>query len=175
MKLFCCSLYGSVLWDLDHSNIDALCCTWWAGLRRVWNISYRTHCNILPLLSNALPMYDKICKRTVNFIKSCLNSDCVLVNRLTYRGIHFEQMRSPIGKNALTCGKRYSVYNIIKFDNSTVRHWYESNISEELRSTVLLLLDMIFVRNGSFYVGNNGAPFCSHHDFVSLISLICTA
>jgi len=43
---------------------------------------------ILPLLSNALPMYDEICKRTVNFIKSpCLNSDCVLVNRLTCRGI----------------------------------------------------------------------------------------
>jgi len=58
----------------------------------VWNISYRTHCNILPLLSNFLPMYDEICKRTVNFIKSCLNCDCVLVNRLTYRGIHFEQM-----------------------------------------------------------------------------------
>jgi len=96
-------------------------------------------------------MYDEICKRSVNFIKSCLNSDCVLVNRLTYRGIHFEQMRSPIGRNALTCGKRYDEYiNINKFDKFTVRHWYESNISEELRSNVLLLLETIFVRDGSF-------------------------
>jgi len=125
----------------------------------VWNISYRTHCNILPLLSNVLSMYDEICKRTVNFIKSCLNSDCVLVNCLSYRGIHFEQMRSPIGRNALTCGKRYDVYNINKFDNSIVQHWYESSISEELRSNVLLLLEMIFVRDGSFYVSNNDAPF----------------
>jgi len=75
-------------------------------------------------------------------------------------------MRSPFGRNALTCGKRYGVYNINKFDNSTVRHWYESSISEELRSNVLLLLEMIFVRDGSFYVGNNDAPFCSHHDLV---------
>jgi len=36
IKLFCCSLYGSFLWDLDHSNIDALCCTWRTGLRRVF-------------------------------------------------------------------------------------------------------------------------------------------
>jgi len=85
-------------------------------------------------------MYDEICKRIVNFIKSGLNSDYVLMNRLTYRGIHFEQMRSPISRNALTCGKRYGVYNINKFDNFTVRHWYESYISEELRSNVLLLL-----------------------------------
>jgi len=120
-------------------------------------------------------MYDEICQRTVNFIKSCLNSDCVLVNRLTYRGIHFEQMPSPIGRNALTCGKRFGVYNINKFDNSTVRHWYESNISEELRSNVLLLLEMIFVRGGSFYVSNNDVPFCFRHDLVSFISLICTA
>jgi len=42
----------------------------------------------------------------------------LLVNRLTYRGIHLEQMLSPIGKNALTCGERYGVYNITKFDNS---------------------------------------------------------
>jgi len=140
----------------------------------VWNISCRTHCNILPLLSNVLPMYDEICKRTVNFIKSCINSDCVLVNRLTYRGIHFEQMRSPIGRSALTCGKRNGVYNSKKFDNSTVQHWYESNISEELRSNFLLLLEMIFVTDGSFYVAINDAPFCSRHDLVSFISLVCT-
>jgi len=69
-------------------------CGYLIGVRRVWNISYRTHCNIFHLLSNALPMYDEIFKRAVNFIKSCLNSDCVLVNRLTYRGNYFEQMRS---------------------------------------------------------------------------------
>jgi len=42
---------------------------------------------------------------------------------------------------------------INKFDNSILfRHWYEINISEELRSNVLLLLAMIFVRDGSYYV-----------------------
>jgi len=80
IKLFCCSLYCSVLWDLDHSCIDALYCTWRKGLRRVWNIPYQTHCNILPLLSNVLPIYDEICELTVNFNLSCLNSNCVLVN-----------------------------------------------------------------------------------------------
>jgi len=60
---------------------------------------------------------------------------------------------------------------INKFDNSTVQHWNESSISEELRSNVLLLLKMIFVKDGSFYVSNNDAPFCSRHELVSFISL----
>jgi len=77
--------------------------------------------------------------------------------------------------SADTFGKRYGAYNINKFDNSTVRHWNESNISEELRSNVLLLLEMIFVRDGFFYVSINDAPFCSCHDLVSFIFLICTA
>jgi len=90
-------------------------------------------------------MYDEICKGTVIFTTSCLNLDCILVNQLTYRSIHFEQMRSPIGRNSLMCGKRYGEYNINKIDNSTVRHWCESNIAEKLRSNVLLLLEMIFL------------------------------
>jgi len=44
----------------------------------------------------------------------------------------------------------------------------------ELWSNVLLLLEMIFVRDESFYVTINDAPFCSRHDLVSFISLICS-
>jgi hypothetical protein len=174
IKMFCCSLYGSVLWDLDHSSIDALSCTWRKGLRRVWDIPYRAHCNILPLLSNVLPLFDEICKRTANFINSCLKSDCILVNKLTYRAIHFEQMRSPIGRNAFTCCKRYNVDKIVRVDRATVQRWYEGNISEELMSKVILLLELIFVRDGSFDVAINGAPFCSRHDIVSCIASLCT-
>ena len=47
IKTNCLSLYGSVLWELDPSNLAALCCTWRKGLRRIWDLPYRTHCNIL--------------------------------------------------------------------------------------------------------------------------------
>jgi len=32
IKTFCCSLYGSVLWELDHLRIDSVCCMWRKGL-----------------------------------------------------------------------------------------------------------------------------------------------
>jgi hypothetical protein len=49
IKTFCYSLCGSVLWQLGHSNLETSCTTWRKGLRRVWNLQYHTHCNILPI------------------------------------------------------------------------------------------------------------------------------
>ena len=89
-----------------------MCSTWRKGLRRVWDVPYRTHCNILPLLCNELPLYDEMCKRTANFINLCLTSDSVLIKRLVYRAIYFERMGSTIGRNALTCCMRYGLPNI---------------------------------------------------------------
>jgi hypothetical protein len=174
IKTFCCSLYGSVLWELDHASIDSVCCTWRKGLRRVWDIPYRTHCNILPLLCNDLPLYDEICKRTANFLNSCLTSDCELVKRLVHRGIYFERMRSPVGRNAMTCCKRYGTFRIESINRSIVRHWYEGEVTEELLSKVLVLLELIFVRDGSFEVTANEAPLYSRSDIISFISSICT-
>jgi len=48
----------------------------------------------------------------------------------------------------------------------TILLWYESNINEEFSSNVLLLLQIIFVRDESFFVTINDAPFCTCHDLV---------
>jgi len=147
---------------------------WRKGLRRVWDVPRRTHCNILPLLCNELPLYDEICKRTANFINSCLTSDCVLVKRLVYRAIYFERMRLPIGIYALTCCMRYGLVNIRNFDRFTLRRWFEGTVTEELLSDVLVLLELIFIRDGSFDVTANEAPLYSRSDIISFISSICT-
>jgi len=140
----------------------------------MWDVPYRTHCNILPLLCNELPLYDEICKRTANFINSCLTSEYFLVKRLVYRAICFERMRSPTGINALTCCMRHGLVNIRNFDRFTVRHWFEGTVTEELLYDVLVLLELIFIRYGSFDVTANRAPLYSRSDIISFISSICT-
>jgi len=98
----------------------------------------------------------------------------LIVKRLVYRAINFERMRSPIGRNALTCCMGYSLVNIRNFDRFTVRHWFEGTVTEELLSDVLVLLKLIFIRNGSFDVTANEAPLYSRFDIISFISSICT-
>ena len=48
--------------------------------------------------------------------------------------------------------KGMTVWNIQSIDRATVRHWYESRITKELLSNELVLLEMIFTRDGSFQV-----------------------
>ena len=56
-----------------------------------------------------------------------------------------------------------------------VHKWFDSTITEELLSKVLVLLELISVRDGSFEVAAIGAtPLYSRQDVISFISLICT-
>jgi hypothetical protein len=49
-RSYCTSFYGCELWLLDNRSIDYLCIAWRKGLPKIWNISPRTHCGLLPLL-----------------------------------------------------------------------------------------------------------------------------
>jgi hypothetical protein len=52
---------------------------------------------------------------------------------------------------------------------------FNSIISDELLSEVLVLLELIFIRDGSFEVAAIGAaPLYSRQDAISFISLVCT-
>ena len=51
------------------------------AVRRVLNIPYDTHSNLMPLLMSdtlALPFFDEICKRSARFILSCIQSESFL-------------------------------------------------------------------------------------------------
>ena len=47
LRAYCNSFYGSVVWDLSHSSIDASCAIWRTGLRRIWNLPHTTYCALL--------------------------------------------------------------------------------------------------------------------------------
>jgi len=86
---YCMSLYGCELWLLSNIHIEELCVSWWNSLRRVWRLPYKTHCYLLPLLSQCLSLEDKICRRSYNFIRDCLCNSSRLVTAIAYYGINY--------------------------------------------------------------------------------------
>ena len=100
LRAYCSSFYGSVIWDLSHSSIDAFCAIWRKGLRRVWNLPHNTHCELLPLLCGLLPLMDELTRRCAAFINGCLDSDCDVVDFVIRHGVYFRRMLSPIGRNS---------------------------------------------------------------------------
>jgi len=52
---------------MDAITIFVICITWRKGIRRLWGLPYNTHCDILPVLCDALPVFDVLCKRVLSF------------------------------------------------------------------------------------------------------------
>ena len=72
MNAYCSSLYGCELWDFSHPGVQNVCTACKRDLRRIWDLPYDSHSNVLLLLSDSLPIFDLICLRWVNFLQKCV-------------------------------------------------------------------------------------------------------
>ena len=104
---FCSSLYGSVVWNLNHVCIAEVCVAWRKGVRRVWDLPADTHFELLPVICDSIPNLDVVFCRITNFINCCLNNSNEIVNFVARHGVFFSPMRSPIGSHALHCCQRF--------------------------------------------------------------------
>jgi len=106
LKSYCSSIYGAELWALDSANIETFCVAWRKALRRI--LLYNSQSYFLPSLSDSLPVYDKICKRSMKFIATTLVSSInMLVQSIANYCVMFGRYSSFIGTNALLCCDRY--------------------------------------------------------------------
>jgi len=77
------------------------------GLRRIWNVPNTTHCDLLHLLSDDLPIFDDLCRRSLMFINKCFFHSSSLVKFVTRYAIMFTRYKSTLGSNFLLCVSRY--------------------------------------------------------------------
>ena len=66
-KSYCTPLYGCIHWDLSSIHVQTFYKQWRKGIRRVFDVSPRTHCYLLPLLCSDIPIETQLCKRILNF------------------------------------------------------------------------------------------------------------
>jgi len=81
-KSYCTSIYVAELWTVDSANIETFCVAWRKALRRILQLPYSSHSYFLPILSNTLPVYNEICKRSMKFITTTLVSSSQLVQSI---------------------------------------------------------------------------------------------
>ena len=77
------------------------------SVRRILDIPHNSHSFLLPVLSDSLPIFDEICKRSSRFIVSCLFCPSRLVNSIVWYGVLLGRYNSVVGRNALICCERY--------------------------------------------------------------------
>jgi hypothetical protein len=73
-------VYGSCLWDFESKVMDDFSVNWRKSVRRVWGLPYRTHCALLNLICDDLPVETQLHIRFLKFIHGVLSSDNECVN-----------------------------------------------------------------------------------------------
>ena len=76
---YCCSYYGSQLWPLWNNFFDNICVKWRKAVRKIWDLPYRAHCEMLPIIADIYPIEISLECKFVNFVKSAIGSQNELV------------------------------------------------------------------------------------------------
>ena len=74
--------------------MNDVCVTWRKGVRRVWGIPMDTHSDLLAPMCNSMQIFEELCRRNCNVIKSCLISYSFVVRSIAVRGVYFGRMSS---------------------------------------------------------------------------------
>ena len=163
-KVYCSSFYGCELWDLNNLNIEKCCVEWRKGARRVWMLPRDAKSDIVYCIADVLPTFDEICRRSLNFIATCRNSDSQLVRFIANCGLTYSYscMHFSIARNAIFCSLRYGK-SIEELSNSRndvrlFRQFYLSKLTDEIKALADNARELAFVRDQILFVPNISVP-----------------
>jgi hypothetical protein len=74
-KSFCMSVYGCQLWDFSSNMVNQFFTAWRKCIRRIWDLPYRCHSNLLSFICDDLPVDLQLHKRFLKFIWKAYNSE----------------------------------------------------------------------------------------------------
>ena len=82
-KTYCMPLYVSIHWDLSSIHTQGFFTQWRKCVRKIFNIPYQTHSNLLPGICEDLPAENQICRRAIKFYGNAFYSTNSLVKLCT--------------------------------------------------------------------------------------------
>ncbi len=172
---YCTSFYGCELWSLATSELQDICTAWRKAVRSVWNLPQTTHCYLLPLICDCLPVFDEICRRSINFARDCISHESSLIRQIASYGINQARSESPLGRNMLFCADRFSTpLNSLLFSSSkSVSSYFNSTVADDQLRTSSFLNELIEIRDrpSSFVCSS---LILSYVELCDVISFICT-
>lgn len=96
-KSYCTSFYGSPLWNLTGNHINRFYTTWRKSIRKIFDLPYRTHCNMLPVIAQCLHIETQLLCRFAKFVFKAISSQNVYLSMLMNMSI--QGSRSPLSDN----------------------------------------------------------------------------
>lgn len=170
-RSYCTSFYGACLWNMQDKAVNMFYTTWRKSIRKIFDIPQRTHCNLLPLIADCLPIQIQFLSRIVRFIQSCIRSHNDVLNVLSNLAL------SGSGSSvAGSCNFIMSKYKLVLNDFYTFSH---NRFISLFQSDYFKQLDVNILENASLvcdilYSIESGDPFLNGADLKYILHCICT-
>jgi hypothetical protein len=143
-------------------------------VRSVWNLPRSTHCYLLPLICNCLPVVEEICRRSINCVRDCISHESGLIKHIASYEIYYARSDSPLGQNMLFCTDRYrSPVNSLLFSSfNIVNSYVNSTVIDAQLRTSSFLSELIEIKDGKDKFSSSF--ILSYPELCDIITYICT-
>lgn len=166
-KTYCMPLYGCPLWDFSNKHMNKFYVAWRKSVRFLLNLPYTTHCTMLPLICNDMPVNDQLYQRFVRFFTSLVASKNIITRLCSKLALHGSG--SNVGKNISVVCKHQGISRM-SICNNYVAQGYNDQYVKDASRVVSELLDLKhlyrFMSNDQFLLNLSE---CNE-----LIELLCT-
>ena len=80
---YCSSMYGSQLWLLNSKEVDKVLSRWRKYHRVILEVPNTTHCDLLPIISDRLPLRCTLDLKYISFFRSIATSENAIIKYMT--------------------------------------------------------------------------------------------
>ena len=75
--------YGSALSSLKSTVVESMCVDWRNVLRSLWRADPRTHCDLITVVPNQIPLILSLENKCIKCISACLSTSNCIVKIIT--------------------------------------------------------------------------------------------
>jgi len=106
------------------------------ALRRVWCLPNTSRSYFLPIFSQCLPLFDDICRRSINLIRSCLSNESSLVRHISQYAVFHNRALSCLSE----CMRRYNccIRDLSESANNIIKSFVFRLFDEHIHCTANL-------------------------------------
>ena len=165
MRLFqsyCTAWYGSQCWLLGSNSAKRMNISWQKSVRRLLNLPYRTHCKVLPVLSNCLSFQEQHKIRTAKMIRTMINSSNDAINFIASKAVN--NAIGHLGQNVIYLRLQYGSLRDGAFRISP------SAPDPDVTQCAQQISELLEVRDGSSRLQG-----MHMHEILQLIDYLCTS
>lgn len=162
-RTYCTSFYGSPLWHLSSPNINGFYVAWRKCVRKIWNVSPRTHCRLVKHLDESNGVQCDLMSRFLSFYDSVSNSNnectrlCSLLCKLS---------KSAVAENRRMLLSIFNRSELCEIGKPMLQDYFVCN--EICKNEGDLLKELCLIRDKRFFIDFDS------REIQLLIDLICT-